>query len=81
MINGPVWTAVDCVREIPERSEGCFVENVRYDHVSSDGQVRFVDLNVPGKYETPLSLTPILVYPNVSGVWGTPSEVRRVFVH
>ena len=69
------------IREISEWSESGFVEKVRYDHVSSNGQMRFVDLNVPGEDETPFSLTPILVHPHVRGVWGAPSEVRRVFVH
>lgn len=80
-MDGPVWTSVDRIREISEWSESSFIENVRYGHVSPDGQMRFVNLYVASEDETPLSLTPILVHLHVCSVWGTPPEVRRVFVH
>ena len=67
---------------ISKRPKSAFIEkNVGNGRASPDGQVRFVDLDVPGEDETPLSLTLILVHPRVCGAWKTPSKVRRMFVH
>ena len=79
-IDGRAWVSVNRFCEISERLDGGFIENVGYDDVSSEGQVKLVDLNIPGKDETPLSLTPILVYPHMHVVWRTPSKLGRVFV-
>ena len=80
-IDDPAWASVDCFREVSKRPESAFIEDVGNNHVSSNGEVRLVDLDVPGEDETPLSLAPVLVHPHVCSVWRAPSEIRRVLVH
>lgn len=72
---------MDRFSEILKRSESGFIENFGDDHIPSESQVGFVDLDIPGKDETPLPLTPVLVYLHVGSVWGTPSKTCCMFVH
>ena len=76
-----IWTSVDRLGEVFERLERGFVENVGHDYVSPNGQVRFVDLNVPSEDESPSPSAPVLVHLDVRGVWRATSKIRCMFVH
>ena len=62
--------------EILERLECDFVEDFGYDHVSSGGQLKPVDLYVPGNDESSPPFAPTFVHPDVCGVWWVISKVR-----
>jgi hypothetical protein len=80
-IDDSVWASVNRFGEVFERLKRGFIENVGNDHVSSEGYVGSVNLDVPGEHEPPSSSTPILVHLDVRGGGGATSEVRCVLVH
>ena len=73
-IDDSIWTSVDRSRKVSKRPEGTFVGDVGNDHASSDGQVRFANLDVPSEDETPPSVTPIPAHLHMCSVWRDPRK-------
>lgn len=80
-VYSPIRTSVDGVGKILERLERSIIEGVGYDHVSSEGQVIFIDLGVPGDDHPPPSLAPVLVHSDVGVSRRATSKFASMFIH